>query len=99
MPSARSRLHLPKAAAGCTQSKAPVARQWMDSKQVLRKNQIRFGFVGKEISDVSGSGKQDRGGFLDATVSDVEVDHFGRMSHCYAALVKVFVLAHDCVAV
>ena len=37
----------------------------------LRQDQIRFGFVGKEVSDVSGSGEQDRGGFIHAAVSDL----------------------------
>ena len=65
----------------------------------LWQNQIRFGFVGKEVPDVSGSGEQDRGGFLYAAVSDLEMDHFGRMSHGYAALVKVLVIADDGIAV
>ena len=55
--------------------------------------------MGKEVSDVSGSGEQDLGGFLHAAVSGVEMDHFWRMADGYTALVKVFVLADNRVAV
>ncbi len=59
----------------------------------LGQNQIRFSFVGKEVSDVSAFGEQDLGGFLHAAVSDVEMDDFRRMADGYASLVKV--LADD----
>lgn len=59
----------------------------------LWQNQIRFGFVGKEIPNVAWSGESDRGGFLYAVVSDVAMDYLGRMSHGYAPPIEVLVLA------